>query len=335
MSSLENFRLKVFRIVAEKRSFRQAAEALFLTQPAVTLQIKALEETLGTSLFDRSGNTIELTRAGRKLLTYAQRLQKIAADAEHDLFELQGQEQGDLRIGASTTIAQYVLPSLIGEFKRLNPRVHLIVLGANTEAIVRGVVEERLALGLIEGPSMRRDVKVEPFLTDAIALIAPPHHEWGGEPITMNELAAADLVMREEGSGTRRVVEAALKEAGLARKLARIAMELDSTEAIKSAVESGLGVGFVSERAIQKELRLGSLQRIFMKDLKIERELTLVFRRGPEPNGAAGAFVRFLRDVRDSKTPASVRRTGGQGNLQMKPRETGNIPKAPKANPFP
>jgi DNA-binding transcriptional LysR family regulator len=124
----------------------------------------------------------------------------------------------------------------------------------------------------------------------------------------MEDLAAADLVMREEGSGTRRVVENALKAAGLPRKSARIVMELDSTEAIKSAVESGLGIGFVSERAIQKELKLGSLQRILVKGLKIERVLTLVYRCGPEPTGAASAFVRFLRDIRDIKLPNNMAR---------------------------
>ena len=301
MSALENFRLRVFRIVAEKRSFRQAAEALFLTQPAVTLQIKALEETLGISLFDRSASGITLTEAGRNLLRYAQRLHKIAEAAEHDLSALQGQEQGELRVGASTTIAQYVLPALIGQFKRLHPKVNLSVLGANTEAVVRGVLEGRLALGMIEGPSLRRDVKVEPFLTDVIAAIAPPHPEWSGQPLSVADLAKADLVMREEGSGTRRVVEKALQDAGLQMKSAHVVMELDSTEAIKSAVESGLGIGFVSERAIHKELKLGSLERIAIKGLKIERLLTLVYPRGAEPNGAGGAFLRFLRDIREMK----------------------------------
>ncbi len=296
---LENFRLKVFRIVAEKRSFRQAADTLFLTQPAVTLQIKALEEQLGTSLFDRSGSRITLTDAGAKLLKHAKGMQRIAAEAEREISMLQGQEQGELRLGASTTIAQYVLPALMGEFKRLHPKVHLSVLGANTETIVRGVLDNRLALGMIEGPSMSRQIKTEPFLTDTIAVIVPARHEWAGQVIAIKDLASADLILREEGSGTRRVVEQALKHAGLPPKSAKIAMELDSTEAIKSAVESGLGIGFVSERAIRKELKLGSLQLVSVKGLKIERLFTLMHRLGPEPAGAAGTFLRFLRNAKE------------------------------------
>ena len=301
---MENFRLKVFRTVAEKLNFRQAAEGLYLTQPAVTLQIKALEEELGVQLFSRSGNRIALTDAGRILLTHARRMASLVTAAQAEIGKLKGEELGELRIGASTTIAQYVLPRLLGDFQHAQPGIRLSVLGANTAVIVTGVLDGSLALGLIEGPSLRRDLKIERFLADEIGVIAPAHHEWAGQEISPGQLAKEKLILREDGSGTRRVVEAALRRAGVRLKQANVVMVLDSTEAIKSAVETGLGIGFVARRAIQKELKLGTLSELSVRGMKIERHFSMVLPRGPEPAGPAGAFLRFLRSVRSSATQA-------------------------------
>lgn len=297
---LENFRLRVFRTVAQTGGFRKAAETLFLTQPAVTLQIKALEEEVGTQLFDRAGQRIELTRAGRVLQGYAERLQELAGEAEREVAKLRGEYLGELRIGASTTIAQYVLPRLIGEFLEANAGIRPAILGANTEVVLNNVGDGSLAVGLVEGPAMRRDLHVEPFLTDVLTLIVPPRHEFGegGGEVRASSLQGEPLILRENGSGTRRIVERALKRAGLNLKKLRVAMELDSTEAIKSAVEAGLGVGFVPRRATRKEIELGTLREIAVDGLDLEREFSLVYRRSPEPEGPAAAFVEFLRALR-------------------------------------
>jgi DNA-binding transcriptional LysR family regulator len=296
MASLENFRLVVFRTVAEQQSFRKAAEELYLTQPAVSLQIKALEEDLGVQLFDRSGPNAGLTVAGTVLLKCTRRAQQIMARAEQEIAALTGEHAGRLTLGASTTIAQYVLPRLLGEFRAENPRVLPTLLSGNTEHIVSAVREKKIALGFIEGPPRTRDVSTEPFLRDEILLIAPAAHEWTERAsITCADLATAPLLMRERGSGTRRITEMALERQGIKRRALQIVMELDSTEAIKSAVEAGLGVGFVSRWAIAKDLRLGhSFKIVEIKNLRIHRDFLLVTAKGPESQGLAQEFRKFL-----------------------------------------
>jgi len=296
MASLENFRLVVFRIVAEQHSFRKAAEELYLTQPAVSLQIKALEEDLGVQLFDRSGSHAGLTAAGTVLLDYARRVHRLLAHVEDEIAALSGEHAGQLTLGASTTIAQYVLPRLLAEFCAGNPRVHPTLISGNTEHIVNAVREQRISLGFIEGPPRSRDVRTEPFLRDEILLIVPAAHEWAEQKsVACTDLAATALLMRERGSGSRRIVELALERHAIKRRSLHIAMELDSTEAIKSAVEAGLGVGFVSRWAIAKDLRLGhSFKIVEIKGLRIHRDFLMVTAKGPDAHGIAIEFRRFL-----------------------------------------
>ncbi len=296
MASLENFRLVVFRTVAEQCSFRKAAEELYLTQPAVSLQIKALEEDLGVQLFDRSGSRIALTAAGRKLLDYAQQVNALLTRAEQEVAALSGEHAGHLALGASTTIAQYVLPRLVSEFCREHTRVQPTLISGNTEHIVSAVVQQQIALGLIEGPAHSRDVKTEPFLLDELVLIAPAAHEWAERgTIQPAEIQETPLLMRERGSGTRRVIEIALERHHVKRSALKIVMELDSIEAIKSAVEAGLGVGFVSRWALAKDMRLGSSFKIVeIEGLRIRRDFLLAYLSGPGPQGLAQEFRRFL-----------------------------------------
>lgn len=306
--SIEHFRLKVFRTVAEKLNFREAAEALLLTQPAVTLQIKALEEELSIRLFDRSGNRIVLTEAGRRLLKYATKLAALAKAAEQDLAALSGVQSGELCVGASTTIAQYLLPQLVGDFARMHPRASLSVVTGNTLEIVDAVLKGDVPLGLVEGPVMRSGIRTELFLADEIVLILPAHHEWAGQAVSLEQLTSEPVIFREQGSGTRRVVEAALRKAKLPLKKLRIAMELDSTEAIKGVVEAGIGVGFVSARAIQKELKIGMLQVGRVDGLRIRRKFSIVRLPGPQPGGLAGSFLHYLRNIRARSADAGASR---------------------------
>jgi LysR family transcriptional regulator, transcriptional activator of the cysJI operon len=296
MASLDNFRLVVFRAVAQQHSFRKAAEELYLTQPAVSLQIKALEEDIGVQLFDRTGTRIALTEAGKVLLGYALQSHALFAQAEQEIAALSGDHAGALALGASTTVAQYILPRLLGEFSREHPRVHPTMISGNTEQIVEAVEGQKIELGLIEGPARSRDVKTEPFLEDELVLIVPAAHEWAEvKSVSCTEIAAAPLLMRERGSGTRRVVEIALARQGVKTNSLHIVMELDSTEAIKSAVEAGLGIGFVSRWAMQKDSRLDSSFRIVeVKALRIKREFLLASPAGPVPSGLAQEFRKFL-----------------------------------------
>ena len=296
MASLENFRLMVFRAVAEQLSFRKAAEELYLTQPAVSLQIKALEEDLGVQLFDRSGAHITMTPAGRVLLEYAAQVNAHLVQAEREIAALSGEHVGQLALGASTTIAQYVLPRLLGEFCREHPRVHSTLISGNTEHIVEAVEKQRIALGFIEGPARSREVKTEPFLEDELVLIASTAHELAERnSVSCSEIASIPLLMRERGSGTRHVIEMALEHQGVKRSSLQIVMELDSTEAIKSAVEAGLGIRFVSRWAIAKDLRLGNNFKIVeVEGLSIKRQFLVTYASGPEPQGLALEFRRFL-----------------------------------------
>jgi DNA-binding transcriptional LysR family regulator len=311
MASLENFRLVVFRAVAVQLSFRKAAEELYLTQPAVSLQIKALEEDVGVQLFDRTGSHIALTAAGKILLNYCEQVKTLLAQTEHEIAALSGEHSGELALGASTTIAQYVLPRFLGEFCRDHPRVHPTLFSGNTEHIVEAVEKQKIALGFIEGPARSRDVKAKPFLEDELVLIAPTAHEWAERTsVSCSEIASISLLMRERGSGTRHVIELALERQGVKRNSMHIVMELDSTEAIKSAVEAGLGVGFVSRWAIAKDLRLGNTFKIVeVEGLSIKREFLVAYASGPEPQGLVIEFQRFVT-ARAGLQSASARSTG-------------------------
>jgi LysR family transcriptional regulator, transcriptional activator of the cysJI operon len=297
MASLENFRLVVFRAVAEQLSFRRAAEELYLTQPAVSLQIKALEEELGVQLFDRTGSKVALTAAGRRLLSYARRAAELAAEAEEEVTALGGEQAGTLALGASTTIAQYVLPRLLAEFRRRHPRVQATLISGNTEHIVELLGRHEIALGLIEGPAHSRDVKTEAFLEDELVLIVPAAHEWAERTsVRVEELAEAQLLMRERGSGTRRVIEAALEKQGIKRRALHITMELDSSEAIKTAVEAGLGVGFVSRWSLARDLRPGhGLRIVEIEGLRVRRNFLIAAAAAAAPHGLAEEFRAFLR----------------------------------------
>jgi DNA-binding transcriptional LysR family regulator len=306
MASLENFRLVVFRAVAEQLSFRKAAEELYLTQPAVSLQIKALEEDISVQLFDRAGAHITLTAAGKVLLNYCEQVKTLLTQTEHEIAALSGEHAGQLALGASTTIAQYVLPRILGEFRRAHPRVYPTLISGNTEHIVETVEKQKIALGFIEGPARSREVKTKPFLEDELVLITSTAHEWAERTsVCSSEIASIPLLMRERGSGTRHVIELALERQGVKRNSLHIVMELDSTEAIKSAVEAGLGVGFVSRWAIAKDLRLGNNFKIVeVEGLTIKRQFLVVYASGPEPQGLALEFRRFI-----------IARAGMQRNL--------------------
>jgi DNA-binding transcriptional LysR family regulator len=300
MEGFENFRLKVFRAVAEEMSFRKAAEVLHLSQPAVSQQIRALEEEAGVRLFDRGGGEghgtqIALTEAGRVLLGYATTAAETMEEARRALAELNHEVAGELRMGASTTVAQYVLPRILGAFLRQYPQVRLSLISGNTEQIAEAVAEEKVALGIIEGPAMRRDVKTERMVQDEMVLIVGPQHAWANRkgPVAIEELTKAPFLLRERGSGSRRVVERALRRAGVPVRSLRVVMELDSTEAIISGVEAELGVGFVSRWAIGKVLRLGTVRVVGVEGLEIRRDFSFIRLAGTEATGAVAAFQRF------------------------------------------
>lgn len=306
---MEDFQLRVFRVAAEKLNFTQAAEALYLTQPAVTLQIKNLEQDLGTRLFDRGGGKVRLTPAGAVLLDYARRIEQLYEEARRGIGEITREVRGTLSLGVSTTISQYVLPRVLAGFRQAHPGVRVSVISGNTETIVKAINDGKVELGLIEGPPGRSGVKLEKFLDDEIVLIVPRDHEWAhrAEPVAPSQLQSVPLLLREQGSGTRHVVEAALRGAGLDIAALEVPMSLDSTEAIKSAVEAGLGLGLVSRWAL-RGTGSESLAVVPMAGLRIHRALNFAYPQGPVPTGLPGLFLQFAAEAAPRLAPASLHR---------------------------
>ena len=312
---IENFRIRVFRSVAQHLNFSRAAEELLLTQPAVTQQIKALEEELGIPLFDRGGGHIALTPGGVALLPFAEKMKILGEDAVAAVAEAYGQQAGELSLGASQTISQYLLPMLIAGFIKRNPKVQLKARSGNTDAMLEALVAGQIQLALIEGPEHRKDVHIEPFMEDHMVLVVPAAHEWANHEVSLEDLKKQPLLMREFGSGSRRVVEQALTAAGLKTKELTISMELDSTEGLLNAVEAGLGVTFVSRWAVRNQLALGTAKLARVQGLKLSRRFSLAYPAGPEPSGNVDAFRSFLHSQALDLAP---KRTKGDGALSKK-----------------
>lgn len=292
---IENFRLRVFRAVAHHLNFSRAAEELLLTQPAVTQQIKALEEELGVPLFDRGGGRIALTPGGIALVPFADRMRVLGEEAVAAVAGAYGHQAGELTLGASQTIGQYLLPNFISGFLKTNPKVRVSARSGNTNEMLECLTSGSIQLALIEGPEQRKDVHIEPFMEDHLVLVVPSAHEWADHEITLEELKREPLLMREYGSGSRRVIEQALISAGLKPKDLTISIELDSTEGLLSAVEAGLGVTFVSRWAVRNQLSLGTLKLARVRGLKLSRRFSMAYAAGPEPIGSVGAFRNFLQ----------------------------------------
>ncbi|WP_263358114.1 LysR family transcriptional regulator [Acidicapsa ligni] len=291
---MENFRLKVFRVVARHLNFSRAAEELLLTQPAVTQQIKALEDEYGVPLFDRSGGRIALTAAGSALLPYADKLKELSDEAFDAVTSSIGDNVGKLSLGASQTIGQYILPTLVAGFLKESPRTAVTAVSGNTDEILDMLAAHKIQLAMIEGPGLRKDFRIEPFMEDQMVLVVPASHEWADTEIRLDDLRHAPLLMREFGSGSRRIVETALIKAGLKKKEIRATMELDSTEGLLSAVEAGLGITFVSRWAVRNQLTLGTLRLARVSGLQLSRMFSLAYPTGPEPMGSAGVFRSFV-----------------------------------------
>lgn len=303
---IENFRIHVFRVVAKHLNFSRAAEELLLTQPAVTQQIKALEAQVGVPLFDRGGRRIQLTPGGRALVPFAEKMKALSEEALSAIANAYGEQSGELSLGASQTIGQYVLPNLIASFRKTHPKVKVTAISGNTDAILDALLAGKIHVALIEGPEHRNDLHIEPFMEDHMVLVVPATHEWAGQDVSLAMLQAEPLLMREFGSGSRRVIEQALAAGGVRVKELRISLELDSTEGLLSAVEAGLGVTLVSSWAVRNQLSLGTLKLAYVRNLKLSRKFSFAYPAGPEPGGSVGAFRALLLSHSIDLTPRAT-----------------------------
>ena len=286
-------RLQIFHAVAELKSFTRAGKRLHMTQPAVTLQVRHLEEHFKTRLFDREHNRIELTAAGRRVEAYAKRILALYAEMNGSLRELTDDMAGALMLGASMTIAEYDLPRLLVRFKQRFPEVNVRLLMSNTDGIVQMVVENRIDLGLVEGPVHNRSLAVRRYDVDKLVVALPPEHALAGEPcIPFEALRGVPLILREEGSGTREVFLDHAHTAGFTIDDFDVVMELGSPEAIKGAVGAGLGVTVISVATLRKEIELGALRAVEL-DPPIERPFSFVHQKQEFRVPAVEELLRF------------------------------------------
>ncbi len=256
-------RLQVFFTVARLLSFTKAAETLHMTQPAVTFQVRQLEEYFNTRLFDRTHNRISLTEAGTLVYGYAEKIFDQYAEMENMVKNMTGEVSGSLTIGASTTVAEYMLPSLLGEFRRKYEDVVIHLKVSNTEGIVSMVENNVIDLGVVEAQVGNKNLVVENCRDDKLVAIVPKGHRLAGKKVVkLSELMEYPFICREEGSGTREVIEEYICHAKGCSDGLNISMELGSPEAVKGAVEAGMGISIVSEATISKELKLKTLEVI-------------------------------------------------------------------------
>jgi DNA-binding transcriptional LysR family regulator len=286
-------RLQVFHAVAKQLSFTKAAEVLFMTQPAVTFQIKQLEEHFNTRLFDRGHGKIALTPAGDVVLGYAEKILGLASEMDVRLSELTGEIGGSLMVGASTTIAEFMLPGILGEFKSTYPNVRSRLVVGNSESIENRVLEHTIDIGFIESLSHEPNLECEVCCDDELVVICHPRFPLARhKELTPQKLLEHPFVSREPGSGTREFTENYLRSAGVAIDQMNVVMELGSPIALNGVVQTGLGFAVASRASVSKEQRLGDIVAIPLKP-RLMRTLSMVYPKEKFRSRLVATFVEF------------------------------------------
>lgn len=293
---MEDHKLKVFCTVADTKSFSKASEIIHLTQPAVSLQIQALEELYETKLFDRSSSTVSLTPAGEILYKYAKEILGLYSAAEKNIGELTGLVKGSISVGASTTIGNHLLPTVIADFRKTHPKIKVHLSVGNTKRIVEFLNAGNIDIGLVEGDVARQKLIVERLIADELVAIVPPLHPWAKKKeISIYDVTKEPFIMREEGSGTRQIIEKYLSKHGISSHDVKTSMMLGSTEAIKEAVECGIGISIVSRWAARKENKYGSLKLLSLKEEKFFRDFSLIFHKNAIASHAVDEFLTYVK----------------------------------------
>jgi DNA-binding transcriptional LysR family regulator len=294
---MDTKQLAAFCAVVERKSFSQAAERLGVTQPAVSLQIRALEERLGQRLLDRSGRRVEPTEAGRRLYRNAQRMLSLEEDLLADVAAAdQGRLAGTLKIGASTGPGAHLVPLLLCEFQRAHPALRVALSISDTQAVIDRVGGREIELGVVGALRRHRSLEFEPLAKDEVVLAVAPGHPAANRRITLEELELETLVVMQEGAGVRQVVEEELRRAGLRMRGLNSQLELGLQESVKSAVAAGYGVAFISRTAIEGELAAGTLACARVAGIEPSRQLYVAQAKGRPPTRAAQAFLAFARE---------------------------------------
>ncbi|WP_043311008.1 LysR family transcriptional regulator [Pseudomonas sp. ML96] len=285
--------LKVFLAVARAGSISRGAEALHISQPAVTREIRELESNLGLALFDRHPRGIEPTEGGQRLLQFAERIFALEQAAERDLRDLADLAQGELLLGASATLGAYWLPPLLNRFRAEHPGIFISLQVSNTREVLQQLDDALISLGLVEGPFPAGDYAHHLLARDQLLPVVGPAHPLAGRRgLSVADLQAHDLYMREPGSGARLSIEQAYAAHGLQ---ARASVAINGTETLKRLIAGGNGIAWLSQLVVEDELRDGRLVRLDVHDLQIERDLHLLWRHDRRLSPAPAAFLQLLQ----------------------------------------
>lgn len=304
---MSDFRLKVFYSVAKNLSFTKASQELFVSQPAITKHIRELESLYQTRLFNRLGNKISLTEPGYVLLEHCERILSEYRKLEYDMHLLHNEYSGQLRLGASTTIAQYVLPPILASFTEKYPKIAVSLIDTNSRNIEQALQNHDIDLGMVEGVFRLPNLKYEPFLYDELVPVVSTSCSLAEkDSLTLEELKQIPLVLRERGSGTLDAIEMALSEQGMKLSSLHVRMNLGSTESIKSFLRCSCCVGIVSLCAVRRELEEGIFRVVELPELLFRRHFCFVSAQGQE-EPLVLRFVRFLRHYLDEhKIPGRI-----------------------------
>ncbi|WP_042143566.1 LysR family transcriptional regulator [Paucisalibacillus sp. EB02] len=289
--------LRMFCLVVDLGSISQAAKLSYVSQPAVTKQIRQLEETYKATLFNRVEGRLLLNENGKLLYPIAKSIVSDFERSKEAVLDNINQLESQLKIGASFTIGEYLLPKLLGQYKKHYSDTKITLIVDNTPNVLESLSNDVIDLALVEGNVENKNFNVEAFEEDQLILIHPMEHKWSNRNvINIQELAEEKMIWREPTSGTRLIIESFLKEYGILDSLENY-MELGSTQAIKSAVEAGLGISIVSRVAVQRDLEQGVFKEIEIKDAYFKRNLWLVRKKSRFSRQSLDTFVELIKNV--------------------------------------
>lgn len=289
-----DYRDHVFLTVAENLSFSKAAEELFISQPAVTKHIKELESKFNITLFERKGNKVYLTQAGRLSYTHLKTIRQSYRDLEFDIERLNDAYKGSLRIGASSTISQYLIPKVLAAFYKRYPKIELFLFNGNSFEVEQKLIENEIDMALVENEASQANIKYIDFLEDEIIVVAGSHSVFSKhKTISLSDLSEIPLVLREKGSGTLQVIQNALDKHQVRLSQLQIVMHLGSTEAIKNFLSDFDGIAMVSEKSVEKELQLKELIKVKVKNVSLQRKFRIALKQGQQISSTK-LFIDFL-----------------------------------------
>jgi DNA-binding transcriptional LysR family regulator len=287
--------LELFARIVESGSFSKAANAAYLTQPTVSGHIKKLEEEMGVRLLDRLGHRTTPTKAGDLLYRYAKRILALRQEAQQALDELRGGLKGELILGASSVPGGYLLPPFIGRFSVQYPDISVVLMVSDSKAIIEAVTTGAYEVGVVGAQFDDGRLEYQKFAEDEMVLVVPPTHPWASRRIVkIKELPSQPFLIRERGSGTRKMMEHALEQHHLSMDTFRVIAEMGSNEAIRQAVKAGSGIAIISKLAVASDIKCGELTAIPIAGLKLTRPFYLITHRHRSRSPICNAFLTFL-----------------------------------------